>query len=564
MTRPQPSVPSFRYRTAISVLAALAIVVATALVFWPGLHGFWGRDDFMQLAFARLLGTPWPLFVLDHYPAVPGSVFRPLGFASMWLCAQWFGADYPLHAGADLALHAGVALALFGLLRRAGVARALAVPCTLLFALHPAVIGTALWWSARFDLLATWFVLLALWAGLAYRERHNAAALTATLLAALAAMLSKEIGLAVLVPLTLLWAAWAWREPVQRGRACRAIALAWACGLVYLAWRGWVLGTASSGLTGDLPIGEAMLRGLAHWLAQAPGYVTYLARLGGAVSWLLALALFALVVAIVLAFRFGRPRIGWTWQVDLVLCGLALLLVPAVLQAPVAALNAAPLQAGGSVIEAAMQSRLYYLGIAGIVLALAVGLNALWERVGSGLHAALAAPLLLGVLVFGWVSHGMAGAFAARSFDIARVARETVTAVDAQALPLSRCHVVFLGVEPPPEWSIYVSMDSVVKALSDDPGRVGHCWFHADYVTYFHLMAAPVTPADALPWLPLRLQGREVPWRRVGDLVIAYLDPPDGIDTDEMARWLFLRHREGGFDDVTAQVTAGRIVPQLR
>lgn len=557
MTSPQPSARSPR-GAAASALAAFAIVAAVAVVYWPGVHGFWGRDDFMQLAFARLIGTPWPLFVLDHYPPVPGSVFRPLGFASMWLCAQWFGTDYELHACADLALHVGVALALYGLLRRAGMAWTIALPCTLLFALHPAVIGTGLWWSARFDLLATLFILLALWAALVYRERHGVVTLAAALLAALAAMLSKEIGLAAIVPLTLLWAAWARHEPMQRGRALRAIALAWACGLGYLVWRGWVLGTASSGLTGDLPMAQAIARGLARWLEQAPGYLSFFVRLGDPARWVWALVLFALLIVIALAPKSGRVRAGWTRRTDLALCGLALLLVPAVLQAPVAALNAAPLQAGGSAIDAAMQSRLYYLGLAGVAIALAAGFDALHERVGPKLRVALVAPLLVGAFAFASVSHDIAGAFAARSVDIARVAREAVAAVDEQALPASPCHVVFLGVEPPPEWSIYVSMDSVVKALSADPERVKHCWFHADYVTYFHLMGAPVAAADALPYRPLRLDGTRVPWRRIGDLDIAYLDAA-GIDARELARMRFLRHREGGFDDVSAEVAAGQI-----
>lgn len=556
----EPRLKRLDWPAGASVLAALLVAAAVAIVFWPGMHGFWGRDDFMQLAFARMIDTPWPLFVQDHYPAMPGSVFRPLGFASMWLSAQWFGTDYPLHAGADLALHVGVALALFGFLRCAGVARAIAVPSTLLFALHPAAIGTALWWSARFDLLATLFILLALWAGLAYRERHSVLVLAAGLLAALAAMLSKEIGLAVVVPLTLLWGGWAWREPGQRARALRAIALAWACGVGYLAWRGWVLGTASSGLTGDLPMTEALLRGLERWSTQAPGYLSYFARLG-ALRWLCAVALVALLVAAAFSAKASSLRFRWTARCEIALCGMALLLIPALLQAPVAALNAAPLQAGDSVIEAAMQSRLYYLGIAGLAIALAVGLSALFERIPTGLRLAMVLPLVLAVLAFGAVSHGMADAFAKRSTDIAQVAREAISAVDVQTLPASRCHVVFLDIAPPPEWGIYVSMDSVVKALAENPAKVGHCWFHANYVTYFHLMAAPIAPRDALPYQPLRLDGAQIPWRRIGDLVVAYLAQDTAIEADADAGVRYLRRRKGGFEDVGAQGAGGFVAP---
>lgn len=65
-------------RTPVWTLAVL-IVAAVALVSYPNLHGFWGRDDFAQLALVRMIGAPWQFFVTDHYFVI-GSVFRPLGF----------------------------------------------------------------------------------------------------------------------------------------------------------------------------------------------------------------------------------------------------------------------------------------------------------------------------------------------------------------------------------------------------------------------------------------------------------------------------------------------------
>ena len=43
-------------------LAPILIALVVALVYWPGLGGFWTRDDYMQLAFARLVGSSWPVF----------------------------------------------------------------------------------------------------------------------------------------------------------------------------------------------------------------------------------------------------------------------------------------------------------------------------------------------------------------------------------------------------------------------------------------------------------------------------------------------------------------------
>src|SRR3954452_14896947 len=114
------------------MLVVAAVVLAVALVYWPGLYGFWGRDDFMQLAFVRMIGSPWPLFAHDHYFPVPGSIFRPLGFASFWLSQGLFGADYFWNALGDLALHFAVSLALYRVIRAGAIERVPAVLCTLL------------------------------------------------------------------------------------------------------------------------------------------------------------------------------------------------------------------------------------------------------------------------------------------------------------------------------------------------------------------------------------------------------------------------------------------------
>lgn len=559
-TASQPS--TFGSRGA-NAAAAFAILVAVTIVYWPGVHGFWGRDDFFQLAFVRLLDTPWSLFIHDHFP-VPGSVFRPLGVASMWLGAALFGTDYQAHATADLVLHAGVGLALFDLLLRAGIPRVLALLCALLFALHPAVIGTALWWSARFDLLATLFVLLAVHAALDYRERRRATGLAWTCAAVLAAMLSKEIGLAALLPISVLWLHWARLEPGHRPRALRAIASVWLCAAIYFGWRWHVLATPASGLTGTATVTAVIAKGLLDWLRQMPGYLLFWLRLGSLQRIALVFALISMLVAVSAAALRRHAPLDAYRHVDLALCGVCLFALPALLQAPITALNGMPLRVDVSAIEIAMQSRLYYLGIAGLVIALAAILTPVWFVAAPRLRACLLAPLALAVIVFAGVSHQNASAFAQRSVEISAVARAAVAAVGQLDLPASRCQVVFLGVEPAPEWSLYVSMDSVVKALNPDLDRVKHCYFHSDYATYFYLLGAPVDAADAAPYLPLLVDGKAVPSRRIGDAVIDYLRPPESVDANELAPVRFLRYRDGRFDDVSAEVVAGRLPVILR
>ena len=127
------------------------------------------------------------------------------------------------------------------------------------------------------------------------------------------------------------------------------------------------------------------------------------------------------------------------------------------------------------------------------------------------------------------------------------IAEAAVAAVNGLALPPTRCHVFLLGVEPPDEWSVYVSMDSIVKALNTDPKRVDRCFIHSDHATYFHLMDAAANPADALPYQPREVHGRVLPWLEVGDATVAYLDPPARIDPGDLVGMTFLRYETQPF-----------------
>lgn len=533
----------------------LAIALAVAATYWPGLHGDWGRDDYFQLAFARLLHSPLPLFAHDHFP-VPGSVFRPLGVASMWLGAALFGADYTAHAASDLVLHVGVCLALFALLVRLGLAPLPATFATLLFGLHPAALGTALWWSARFDLLAALFSLLAVNAAVAYRDRQRPSTLFGTLACVLAALLSKEIGLAAVAAIALAWAHWGWDVRAQRALAVRAIVLLCLCTVLWFGWRAVVLGTPSSGLTGATALADALMQGVSDWVRFAPGYFVHWARLDAyaRAAWLATVAL--VLAAIAWRARMPAPPV----RVAAWLCvGACLVLVPALLQAPVAALNAAPLQAGVSAVEAAMQSRLYYLGTAGLAVLCGALLAWTWRARSMPVRVLATAALLPWLGASALASHRLADAFAVRSVEIAKVAHAAVDGVAALELPRAPCHVVLSGIEQAPEWGGYVSIDSVLKALAPDPARIAHCWFHAEQVAWFHLLSAPVAFGDAAPFEPLELDRVRLPWREIGGVVIAYLQPGDTPDPTQLGRMRFLRWRDGRIEDETPQVLDGTL-----
>jgi hypothetical protein len=542
-------------------LAPIVIAVAVALVYWPGLHGFWTRDDFMQLAFARLVGSPWPVFVHDHYFPVPGSIFRPLGFASFWPSQALFGTDYFWNALGDLVLHVAVSLALYRVIRAGEIERVPAALCTLLFALHPAVLGTALWWSARFDLLAMLFGLVAVRAALDYVALPRIGSMLIALAMMLAALLSKETALAAAVAVGAIWLRAARFDPSIRRESIRAVAALVGVVALFFAWRTAVLGTITTGLTGDASIVGVLGRGVAAWSAHLLDYVTFGAR-SGIVLGIVLLAYFAVELERLTRGRRDENAHPWA-RVDVLLCGICLFVLPALVQAPIAAMNAMPLHVDASAVEAAMQSRLYYVSLGGLAMLFAGGIAHAWNTQVA--RTLLTIVLAVSVAAFGWVSHDAAVAFATTTAASRPLAEAVAAAVDRVAPASgSRCRIVVLGVQPPPEWSIYVSIDSITKALTADPARVGGCYIESDYVTYFNLMHGDANPADALPYTTRSINGRPIPWLRVGDMTTAYVDPPPSDDAATLAGIVFLRYENGAFTNVTAEVASGRLPVTLR
>ncbi|MCC5864743.1 MAG: hypothetical protein JJU31_06490 [Wenzhouxiangella sp.] len=531
-------------------LALLLLIGLVSVAFWPGLHGDWGRDDFMQLAMVRMLGSPWPLFYTDHFVAMPGAVFRPLGFAGLWLGGWLFGTDYFAHALISLMLHLGVCLALFTLLRSLAVGLMTATLVSLLFGLHPTVIGTALWWSARFDLLAALFVLLGLVMSLRFIRYLSIRDMLAASVLMLAAMLSKEIGLIGALGSAMILAIAALARPDRRLRLLFGLALAAASVLIFFLWRHATLGTFGSGIASGLPLSRILLEGSVTWLQLAWSWSTFWERLTVLERGLMLVGSLMLLVSSLGLFRAApppaRPASTATLPSPIAfVIGLSLLLLPALLQAPVVVLNAAPLMAQESAVETAMQSRLYYMSLAGLAMLLGIGLDGVFSRLGRGTRAIASVALLLIGLALGLATHQHARAFADRSSSMAELAHQISDAVLGLDLPAERCHVLVLDLAPPPEWSRYVSVDSMVKALHPVPQAVGHCLFHANFITFFHLVDKRHAMLDPWPFLDLSINDQPVPRRTIGQLTTMHLQYPDQLPPEAIANLQVLRH-EGG------------------
>lgn len=529
--------------------AVILIVGLVSVAFWPGLHGDWGRDDFMQLAMARMLGSPWPLFFTDHFVAMPEAVFRPLGFASFWV-GQWlFETSYFGHALFSLALHLGVCLALFALLRSLAVGLLSATLVSLLFGLHPTVIGSALWWSARFDLLATLLVLLGLSMTLRFSRSLSFRDMLLAALFMLAAMSSKELGLIGAFASVLILGTSAMTRPTQRWHLLIGAALAATTVLIFFLWRYAVLGTFGSGIAAGLPLSRILVEGSVTWLQLAWSWSTFWERLPAFNRGLVAAGAIILLVGAVGLLRASRSTdqrpVGPLSLLMPALVGLSLVLLPAVLQAPVVILNAAPLMAEESAVETAMQSRLYYMSLAGVSVLLGWGLGGLLSRLGPVGRGTGVVAVSLIVLGLGLATERHTREFAERSSHIAELAHEITRAVGTLDLPAEHCHVLVLDLNPPPEWSRYVSVDSIVKALHPDLSKVEHCLFHANYITFFHLVDQRYGALDPWPFADLMIGESPIPRRTIGRLTSMHLQYPEQLSPEAIAAVQVLRYANG-------------------
>jgi hypothetical protein len=376
------------------------------------------------------------------------------------------------------------------------------------------------------------------------------------LAAVLAALLSKETALAAAAAVGFVWLRGA---RIDRSKLRALVALV-AVVALFFAWRTAVLGTLTTGLTGGASIVDAFGRGFLAWSSHLLDYATFGAR-SGIVLAIVVVVYFVLEFERLTRARGHEANASAPARIDVLICGICLFVLPAILQAPIAALNATPLRANASAVEAAMQSRLYYVSFGGLAILFAAGIGRIWPR-ASIPRAILGGALAFCVAAFAWVSHDAATAFA-RTTAASRPVAEAVAAAVDRAASDSRCRIVVLGVARPREWSIYVSIDSIAKALTTDVDRVGRCFIESDYVTYFNLMRGEANPADAMPYIPRSANARPIPWLRVGGMASAYLDPPANADSATLAGIVFLRYENGTFTDATSDVAAGHI-PALR
>ena len=208
---------------------AWLLVAVVAIAFAPYLSFPFLADDYSHIQHARAADLPalWAHF------AVPETdrFFRPLGYLSYALDAQWAGTSPTFWRASNLALHLVNTLLVYLLCLRLRLSPIAALAGGLLFGLHGSRPEVVTWVSARFDLLAVLFGLLSI---LCLVREWRAAAAAAVFLAAL----SKES--AYVVPLLGIAVLWferrPWREIARLTWPSAAVAVA------VFAYRWWLLG----------------------------------------------------------------------------------------------------------------------------------------------------------------------------------------------------------------------------------------------------------------------------------------------------------------------------------
>lgn len=249
-----------------SRLTLAAIAAVTLLTYAAALTAGFTADDFFILA--RLKAANGLQHATSYFRAGFFEYYRPAAFVSHALDWSLWGAEaFGFHL-TNVLLHTGSAVLVWALGRRF-LDGAAPVAAALLFALHPGSHEAVYWIAARFDLLATFFTLLAL---LCLNGRTMGGRI-AGWVAFGVALLSKESAISLLI-IAPAWDVWVdrrdWRTTARRLVPLLLVAAA------YLAVRS--LGTDVAVTGGTRRLGKMVLLALAlggvfaaAWWRDRPG-----------------------------------------------------------------------------------------------------------------------------------------------------------------------------------------------------------------------------------------------------------------------------------------------------
>jgi hypothetical protein len=538
--------------------ALAAVCMAATWCYGPALHAYFVQDDFLLLALARMLHQPLLAFVHDHFP---GSLFfRPLGIFVWWLATLLFDDAPRGHYLVNLLLHLGCVLALYRLLQQIRRDAPLNVLWAAVFAVHPVAIGTALWLSDRFDLIATAFSLLAMAAAVAWLQRPRALMLTAVLACLLLAFMGKEIAIVGALATAILIALPTREWPLaarQRWPAAGAVAALAAGWLVY---RAAMLTNPQNSLLHADALASMFANGTEAWLRL--GFDYFVADPRQATWMIVSIGLGAALLALAIALASRRSDYGCRRGLYGLAAALAiLLLLPGPTQAPVVSIFVGPPGAVRDWYEMVIESRLFHISLAALITILMVLTTATPSppRARFG-RIELAVVAGVGLMLIAWIpaSHALAHDYARRTREQVAPLQAAHAAIAKLALPPRHCQLYLLDTGS--LWGFDGSADAMIKATTPELGRLDHCLVLTERTPWGNFVRSGSID-DYRPLRRLTWHGAPVPWLRLGAFELAYFNLDADIDARAINGAIFLDWRDGAFVDVTGAVRSGaRIV----
>ncbi len=195
-----------------ALLAGLCIVAFGRSVTSPLVN--WDDHLYLDVAFNPTIVPSWDSFVRMWTEIHMNDAYHPLHLLSYWIDVPWFGATGPVTHTTNLILWVLIVLGLQRAFVKLGLSLFAATVAAAVYAVHPASVEAVAWTSARKDLMALLFGVLALHAHLDAKDYRDPAAWRAALFV-VCAVLSKATAVALplaFIALDLWCARRSWRE----------------------------------------------------------------------------------------------------------------------------------------------------------------------------------------------------------------------------------------------------------------------------------------------------------------------------------------------------------------
>lgn len=527
--------------------------VALMTVFRAAFSAYFMLDDFGMLSIVRFLDNPFEPFARNHIPG--GIYYRPVGMLLWWLSERWFGSGAFAHYLINLLLHAAAASALGLFVARLCDNRWAGLTAAVCFALHPIGVGTSLWLSDRFDLLALLFGALGLRAALDFSRRGSQQSFWIMLGLLSMSLLSKEIALACFAAAVVICLRVESRPHWRQGMlACLALLLVVGA---YALVRSLVLDfPMASSMVGSDGIIVAVSAGLSNWMIGWIDYLFLASRLSGwkqlaSISGFI--VLFALVpVAILQPWSFRRQQAF--------LAGLALWLSTAALQFPLLSHFGVHLSGASSAIEAVVNSRYFYVSLAGFVVVVAVLLTPLLVRKPSTRTILL---LSIALLMPTWLStsQNFAHRFRDETQHQEALVQAANRAIGAMEIPARGCQIYLLGAA---NKSFGWISDEAVKATNNDLERIAGCLIQTEHTPWYHIAILDQIDAESLRPLSVA-QGidRVSVLQPIGRAHFLVLNLDAGAKIPARSNARFFDWQNNVFVDVTDKIISGKRSPNF-